>query len=427
MQPQAFYRAVADDFSAVDGIIKKQLTSRVPLVSKIGDYITSAGGKRLRPLLVLLCGKALGREGDDMRLLAATIEFLHTATLLHDDVVDMSGMRRGRSTANAMWGNAPSVLVGDFLYSRSFEMMVELGSMQVMKILSQATRIIAEGEVLQLSKVRDASTTEETYMEVIRGKTAMLFEASTHSAAALAGATPEQSEALRTFGDHLGVAFQLVDDLLDYRGDAETLGKNVGDDLAEGKPTLPLIYTMREGTAEQAALVRQAIQKGGIEDLESIRAAVEASGSLDYTAQLARDYVARAISCLEALRTFGDHLGVAFQLVDDLLDYKGDAETLGKNVGDDLAEGKPTLPLIYTMREGTPEQAALVRKAIQKGGIEDLESIREAVEASGSLEYTAKLARDYVARAIKCLDALPASEYRDALVELSEFAVARTH
>ncbi|GAB5345141.1 MULTISPECIES: polyprenyl synthetase family protein [Pseudomonas] len=301
MQPQAFYRAVADDFSAVDGIIKQQLTSKVPLVSKIGDYITSAGGKRLRPLLVLLCGKALGREGDDLRLLAATIEFLHTATLLHDDVVDMSGMRRGRETANAMWGNAPSVLVGDFLYSRSFEMMVELGSMPVMKILSQATRIIAEGEVLQLSKIRDASTTEETYMEVIRGKTAMLFEASTHSAAALCGATAEQAEALRTFGDHLGVAFQLVDDLLDYRGDAETLGKNVGDDLAEGKPTLPLIYTMREGTPEQAALVRKAIQKGGIEDLESIRAAVEASGSLDYTAQLARDYVARAIQCLEAL------------------------------------------------------------------------------------------------------------------------------
>ena len=164
MQPQSFYRAVADDFSAVDEIIKKQLTSRVPLVSKIGDYITSAGGKRLRPLLVLLCGKALGREGDDLRLLAATIEFLHTATLLHDDVVDMSGMRRGRSTANALWGNAPSVLVGDFLYSRSFEMMVELGSMPVMQILSKATRVIAEGEVLQLSRVRDASTTEEVYI-----------------------------------------------------------------------------------------------------------------------------------------------------------------------------------------------------------------------------------------------------------------------
>ncbi|MFJ4441724.1 polyprenyl synthetase family protein [Pseudomonas sp. NPDC089422] len=322
MQPQSFYRAVAEDFSAVDEIIKKQLTSRVPLVSKIGDYITSAGGKRLRPLLVLLCGKALGREGADLRLLAATIEFLHTATLLHDDVVDMSGMRRGRSTANALWGNAPSVLVGDFLYSRSFEMMVELGSMQVMQILSKATRVIAEGEVLQLSRVRDASTTEEVYMDVIRGKTAMLFEASTHSAAALAEASEEQREALRTFGDHLGVAFQLVD---------------------------------------------------------------------------------------------------------DLLDYEGDAEALGKNVGDDLAEGKPTLPLIYTMREGTPEQAALVRKAIQKGGLEDLEQIREAVEASGALKYTAELARDYVKRAIECLEVLPASEYRDALVELSEFAVARTH
>ncbi|MNZ56954.1 Octaprenyl-diphosphate synthase [compost metagenome] len=250
---------------------------------------------------MLLCGKALGREGDDLRLLAATIEFLHTATLLHDDVVDMSGMRRGRSTANALWGNAPSVLVGDFLYSRSFEMMVELGSMPVMQILSKATRVIAEGEVLQLSRVRDASTTEEVYMEVIRGKTAMLFEASTHSAAALAEATDEQREALRTFGDHLGVAFQLVDDLLDYKGDSQTLGKNVGDDLAEGKPTLPLIYTMREGTAEQAALVRQAIQKGGLEDLEQIRVAVEESGALKYTAELARDYVKRAIQCLEVL------------------------------------------------------------------------------------------------------------------------------
>jgi octaprenyl-diphosphate synthase len=292
---------VADDFTAVDGIIRQQLKSHVPLVEKIGDYIISAGGKRLRPLLVLLSGKALGYQADDLRLLAATIEFLHTATLLHDDVVDMSGMRRGRATANAQWGNAPSVLVGDFLYSRSFEMMVELGSMPVMRILSRATRVIAEGEVLQLSKVRDASTTEDTYMEVIRGKTAMLFEASTHSAAALAGAAEAQSEALRHFGDHLGIAFQLVDDLLDYQGDAATLGKNVGDDLAEGKPTLPLIYTMREGSAEQAALVRTAIQKGGIEDLESIRAAVQASGALDYTARLARQHADQAIACLDAL------------------------------------------------------------------------------------------------------------------------------
>ena len=301
MQPQAFQSVVADDFTAVDGIIRQQLKSHVPLVEKIGDYIISAGGKRLRPLLVLLSGKALGYQADDLRLLAATIEFLHTATLLHDDVVDMSGMRRGRATANAQWGNAPSVLVGDFLYSRSFEMMVELGSMPVMRILSRATRVIAEGEVLQLSKVRDASTTEDTYMEVIRGKTAMLFEASTHSAAALAGSPEVQSEALRHFGDHLGIGFQLVDDLLDYQGDAATLGKNVGDDLAEGKPTLPLIYTMREGSAEQAALVRTAIQKGGIEDLESIRAAVQASGALDYTARLARQHADQAIACLDAL------------------------------------------------------------------------------------------------------------------------------
>lgn len=301
MQPQAFYRVVADDFTAVDGIIRRQLASRVPLVEKIGDYITSAGGKRLRPLLVLLAGNALGARGERLELLAATIEFLHTATLLHDDVVDKSGLRRGRATANALWGNAPSVLVGDFLYARSFEMLVELGELPVMQVLANATRVIAEGEVLQLSKVRDASTTEEIYMEVIRGKTAMLFEASTHSAALLAGASSAQADALRTFGDALGVAFQLVDDLLDYRGDAATLGKNVGDDLAEGKPTLPLIYTMREGTPEQAQLVREAIQKGGIENLEAILAAVEASGALDYTAQKARDFAARAIASLEAL------------------------------------------------------------------------------------------------------------------------------
>jgi octaprenyl-diphosphate synthase len=301
MQPQAFQSVVADDFAAVDGIIRRRLVSRVPLVEKIGDYIISAGGKRLRPLLVLLSGKALGHEDDQLRLLAATIEFLHTATLLHDDVVDMSGMRRGRATANAQWGNAPSVLVGDFLYSRAFEMMVELGSLPVMHILSRATRVIAEGEVLQLSKIRDASTTEEVYMDVIRGKTAMLFEASAHSAAVLANASSEQGDALRRFGDHLGVAFQLVDDLLDYQGDSASLGKNVGDDLAEGKPTLPLIYTLREGTDGQRVLVRQAIQKGGTEDLESIRAAVQAAGALDYTARLAQEHAERAIACLDAL------------------------------------------------------------------------------------------------------------------------------
>src|SRR6478752_5901790 len=223
MQPQAFYRAVADDFSAVDGIIKKQLTSRVPLVSKIGDYITSAGGKRLRPLLVLLCGKALGREGDDMRLLAATIEFLHTATLLHDDVVDMSGMRRGRSTANAMWGNAPSVLVGDFLYSRSFQLMVELDSMPVMQVLADTTNRIAEGEVLQLLHVGNPDTTESDYLGVIERKTAVLFAAATQLGALDAGADAATQQRLHDYGLNLGYAFQIADDVLDYASDAETL------------------------------------------------------------------------------------------------------------------------------------------------------------------------------------------------------------
>lgn len=301
MQPQSFYRVVEEDFATVDNIIRRRLTSDVPLVEKIGDYIISAGGKRLRPLVVLLSGRALGYNGDDLNLLAAIIEFLHTSTLLHDDVVDASGLRRGRSTANALWGNAPSVLVGDFLYARSFEMMVELASMPVMRIISHATRIIAEGEVLQLSKIRDASTSEDIYMDVIRGKTAMLFEASSHSAAALANAPGAQTEALRRFGDYLGVAFQLVDDLLDYRGDAATLGKNVGDDLAEGKPTLPLIITMREGSPEQASLVRSAIQQGGSQDLQSICAAVEAAGALDYTANRAREFATLAITCLDQL------------------------------------------------------------------------------------------------------------------------------
>ncbi len=301
MQPQSFYQVVEADFNNVNNLIKQQLSSNVPLVEKIGDYIISAGGKRLRPLLVLLAGNALGKSDENLCLLAAVIEFLHTSTLLHDDVVDKSDLRRGRATANANWGNAASVLVGDFLYARSFEMMVRLANMPVMQIISQATRVIAEGEVLQLSRVRDASTSEEIYMQVIRGKTAMLFEASTHSAAALYNTPAEQSEALRLYGDRLGVAFQLVDDLLDYQGDAQSLGKNVGDDLAEGKPTLPLIVTMRNGTQEQATLVRKAIQKGGTDDFATIRRAVQDSGALDYTARLARDYAQQAINCLEVL------------------------------------------------------------------------------------------------------------------------------
>tara|TARA_B100000965_G_C19597290_1_gene760838 strand:- start:3253 stop:4221 length:969 start_codon:yes stop_codon:yes gene_type:complete len=301
MSTLPFYEPVAGDFAAVNQLILDQLHSRVPLVEKIGHYIISAGGKRLRPLVVLLSARACGADSSEQHTLAAIIEFLHTATLLHDDVVDTSDLRRGRSTANALWGNAPSVLVGDFLYSRAFEMMVALGNMQVMQILANATNVIAEGEVLQLSKVRDANTDEATYMEVIRSKTAMLFEAASHSAAVLAGAKTDQIEALREFGDALGIAFQLMDDLLDYSGDAAEMGKNVGDDLAEGKPTLPLIYTMRHGTEEQAALVRQAIQKGGTEDITPIREAVTASGALDYTARLAQQHADRAIALLDTL------------------------------------------------------------------------------------------------------------------------------
>ena len=301
MSTLPFYEPVAGDFAAVNQLILDQLHSRVPLVEKIGHYIISAGGKRLRPLVVLLSARACGADSSEQHTLAAIIEFLHTATLLHDDVVDTSDLRRGRSTANALWGNAPSVLVGDFLYSRAFEMMVALGNMQVMQILANATNVIAEGEVLQLSKVRDANTDEATYMEVIRSKTAMLFEAASHSAAVLAGAKADQVEALREFGDALGIAFQLMDDLLDYSGDAAEMGKNVGDDLAEGKPTLPLIYTMRQGTEEQAALVRQAIQKGGTDDITPIREAVTASGALDYTARLAQQHADRAIALLDTL------------------------------------------------------------------------------------------------------------------------------
>jgi len=297
MPMQSFYQVVADDFSAVNQTIKKQLCSRVPLVEEVADYLIAAGGKRLRPLLVLLSGRALGYEQENLRLLAATIEFLHTSTLLHDDVVDKSTLRRGLATANAQWGNAPSVLVGDFLYARAFEMMVELDSMEVMRIISHATRVIAEGEVLQLSRVHDASTSEADYLDVIRSKTAMLFEASSHSAAALAQATKEQSEALRRYGDHLGIAFQLIDDCLDYQGDSATMGKNLGDDLAEGKPTLPLIYCMREGSATQADLVRQAIEQGG-GNLAAIGRAIKDSGALDYTEKLARLHAFKATNCL---------------------------------------------------------------------------------------------------------------------------------
>lgn len=298
---QDIYAVVADDFTAVDKCINIQLTSQVPLVTKIAEYIVQAGGKRLRPLLVLLAARACGYQGEQQVSLAAIIEFLHTATLLHDDVVDTSDLRRGKSTANAKWGNAPSVLVGDFLYSRAFQMMVQLGHMGIMDTLSSATNVIAEGEVMQLMRIRDANTSETDYMQVIHGKTAMLFEASTHTAAQLAGSDPEVCESLRRFGCHLGMAFQLVDDVLDYQGDTKAMGKNIGDDLAEGKPTLPLIYTIQTGSPEAALRVRQAIQKPAQVNIEEIIAIITQSGALDYTLEKASEQQKLATNALAIL------------------------------------------------------------------------------------------------------------------------------
>ena len=301
MQVKDIYALIEQDFADVDTLIREQLSSRVPLVEKIADYIVSSGGKRLRPLLVIMTAKALKKPSARANKLATVIEFLHTATLLHDDVVDTSDMRRGNPTANEKWGNAPSVLVGDFLYSRSFQMMVELKNLQVMDILSNSTCVIAEGEVLQLVNCKNPDISEKQYMDVIKGKTAMLFEASTHSAADLCEANTEQERALKDYGHNLGMAFQLVDDVLDYEGDVETMGKNVGDDLAEGKATLPLIHAMREGTAEQAKLIRKAIRKGGLEDIDAIIEIVKTCGSIEYTKQIARKHVDLAQQCLNHL------------------------------------------------------------------------------------------------------------------------------
>ena len=301
MKAQPIYDTVATEFERVNQMILQRLGSSVPLVEKIAEYIVASGGKRMRPLLVLLSTQALGYRGDDHLKLAAVIEFLHTATLLHDDVVDTSDRRRGKATANARWGNAPSVLVGDFLYSRAFQMMVEIGSMPIMEVLSNATAVIAEGEVLQLMNCKNPDVGEDNYMEVIRSKTAMLFQAASHAGALLAGAPPEQEAALRDYGLHLGLAFQLVDDVLDYRGSAEAMGKNVGDDLAEGKPTLPLIHAMNHCSGEDRKLIRQAIRQGGLDQLQRICAIVEDSGALDYTLQCARTEIDRARTCLAQL------------------------------------------------------------------------------------------------------------------------------
>lgn len=292
---------VREDLAAVDHAIRTELASDVVLVNSIAEYIIGAGGKRLRPLLVVLAARAAGYAGQDHASAAALVEFIHTATLLHDDVVDESSQRRGRDTANEVFGSTASVLVGDFLYSRAFQMMVKLDRMAIMAILADATNTIAAGEVLQLMNLRDPDTTEERYFEVIYRKTARLFEAGGEVAGVLAGATPAVCSALATYGKHLGNAFQLVDDALDYRSDVGERGKNLGDDLAEGKPTLPLIHALRHATPAQQALIRQAIEFGGLEYLDEITAMIESTGGLTYTARLAEDEALRASAALEGL------------------------------------------------------------------------------------------------------------------------------
>ena len=292
---------VTDDMGAVDQLIQTRLSSEVALVNQLGAYIINSGGKRLRPMLVLLAARACGYQGTDHIDLAAVIEFIHTATLLHDDVVDESDLRRGRDTANSIWGNEASVLVGDFLYSRAFEMMVDVDRMAVMGILAKTTNTIAEGEVMQLIHCNDPDTTEDHYMRVIYCKTATLFEAAARLGALLAEQPAEVADGMADYGRHLGNAFQLVDDILDYTGNAGAIGKNVGDDLAEGKPTLPLIYAMRKGSAEEIRLIREAIEHGGLEQIEAVLAAIENTGAIPYTRALAQEAAERAVTSLNVL------------------------------------------------------------------------------------------------------------------------------
>ena len=291
---------VAADMQSVDAVIRARLNSDVVLIRTIGDYIIGAGGKRMRPAMLLLVARALGYQGNHHHLMAAVVEFIHTATLLHDDVVDESSLRRGRSTANAVFGNAASVLVGDYLYSRAFEMMVEVERMRIMQIMSEATTIIAEGEVLQLLNVHDPDVSEERYLQVVRFKTAKRFEAAARAGAVLADATPEQEEAAAAYGRHIGTAFQLVDDVLDYSGDAAALGKNVGDDLREGKPTLPLIRVLEVGSDSQRALIRQAIETGDV-DFVDVAQAIFDTKALDHARQSALREAELAKRALHAL------------------------------------------------------------------------------------------------------------------------------
>ena len=292
---------VAEDWEGVNRLIYQRLGSDVALVNQVAHHIIYSGGKRLRPLTVLLAGRACGYQGEQHRAAAAVIEFIHTATLLHDDVVDASSLRRGQETANALFGNQASVLVGDFLYSRAFQIMVEIGEMRVLEVMADATNTIAEGEVLQLMNCNDPDTTEADYREVIYRKTAKLFEAGAQVAAILAGAPAEIEDAMVAYGRHLGLAFQLVDDALDYDATTEELGKNIGDDLAEGKPTLPLIYAMEHGSAAEKHMIREAIRTGGTQNLTSIQLAMDTTGGLSYTEDKAQAEAKAAAEALEAL------------------------------------------------------------------------------------------------------------------------------
>lgn len=294
---------IADDMQAVNTLIKQSLYSEVALVGELGNYLINSGGKRIRPALVLLSARACHYEGTLHHQVAAIIEFIHTATLLHDDVVDSSSMRRGQETANAIWGNEASVLVGDFVYSRAFEMMVKVESMRVMEILAHATNTIAEGEVMQLLNIHNADTTIEHYLDVIHCKTAKLFEAGSELGALVSGASETEIAAMARYGMHLGTAFQLVDDVLDYSSNADDIGKNIGDDLAEGKPTLPLIYTIQQGNPEQAQVVRDAIEKGGLDNIDAVMDAIKDTGAIQYTAKLAREEAHKARQALDIFPT----------------------------------------------------------------------------------------------------------------------------
>ena len=292
---------IKDDIEAVDQLILDRLSSDVVLINQIGHYIINSGGKRLRPLLVLLAARACGYEGKEHLTMAAVIEFIHTSTLLHDDVVDESDTRRGNKTANEVWGNAASVLVGDFLYSRSFEMMVKPGIMKIMQVMSEATNVIAEGEVLQLLNCHDADTTQARYMEVIHRKTAKLFESATHMGPILAQ-KPELEASFITYGKHLGAAFQLIDDALDYTADVEELGKNIGDDLAEGKPTLPLIYVLENGSESEKEIIRRAIETEGITLLNEVTEIIQNSGAIAFTQEVAQKEAELAKQALSELK-----------------------------------------------------------------------------------------------------------------------------